>query len=137
MRTELDDIWVIQWSADQGGDEADDKDQKFNKENDETENRIKSKCSELNKEYKYIRVDMDPDKQTSEDNPDSETDFKQLMLKMKVDDEDYTKISEGPVVTIIYRLNGVKVTGEDLDTYVCDFISMKKDERAAHEREVA
>ena len=80
---------------------------------------------------------MDPEKQIDVDNPDRDTDFKQLMLKLKVDDAKYTKINEGPVVSIIYRLNGVKVHGEDLETYVCDFIEMKKNERADHERAVA
>jgi hypothetical protein len=38
---------------------------------------------------------------------------------------------------VIYRLNGVKVSGPDLDVRVCDFIESKKEERREHERDVA
>jgi hypothetical protein len=59
------------------------------------------------------------------------------MLKMKIDDETYTTMKNGPIVSVLYRLNGVKVSGEDLEVRVCDFIEMKKEERREHERDVA
>ena len=59
------------------------------------------------------------------------------MLKLKIDDESYTTISNGPIVSVIYRLNGVKVSGPDLEVRVCDFIESKKEERREHERDVA
>ena len=59
------------------------------------------------------------------------------MIKLKIDDAKYTLLNQGPVVSVMYRLNGVKVFGEDLEVKVCDFIEAKKEERQAHEREVA
>jgi len=59
------------------------------------------------------------------------------MLKLKIDDEQYSTVSNGPIVSVIYRLNGVKVSGADLDVRVCDFIESKKEERREHERDVA
>ena len=59
------------------------------------------------------------------------------MLKMKIDNEDYDLISKGSVVSVIYRLNGVKVSGKDMPLRVCDFIEAKKEERRKHERDVA
>ena len=84
-----------------------------------------------------MRADLDPSKQKDEDNPDRDTDFKELMTKLKIDNEDYELISKGSVVSVIYRLNGVKVSGKDLEVKVCDFIEAKKEERRQHERDVA
>ena len=50
------------------------------------------------------------------------------MLKLKIDDAAYTTLKTGPVISVIYRLNGVKVSGEDLEVRVCDFIEAKKEE---------
>jgi hypothetical protein len=59
------------------------------------------------------------------------------MLKLKIDDDKYTTLGNGPIVSVIYRLNGVKVSGADLEVRVCDFIEMKKEERREHERDIA
>jgi hypothetical protein len=59
------------------------------------------------------------------------------MLKLKIDDAKYTGLQKGPIVSVIYRLNGVKATGEDLEVRVCDYIEMKKEERREHERDMA
>ena len=59
------------------------------------------------------------------------------MLKLKIDDESYSTVSNGPIVSVIYRLNGVKVSGADLEVRVCDFIESKKEERREHERDIA
>jgi hypothetical protein len=59
------------------------------------------------------------------------------MLKLKIDDENYSTLQNGPIVSVIYRLNGVKVSGSDLEVRVCDFIESKKEERREHERDVA
>lgn len=80
---------------------------------------------------------MDPDLQKNEQNTDRDTDFKTLMLKLKIDNDKYTTLADGPIVSVIYRLNGVKVSGNDLEVRVCDFIEMKKEERREHERDVA
>lgn len=80
---------------------------------------------------------MDNELQRNEKNNDRDTDFKQLMLKLKIDDASYTTLKNGPIVSVIYRLNGVKVSGEDLEVRVCDFIEAKKEERREHERDIA
>jgi hypothetical protein len=80
---------------------------------------------------------MDDTLQRNDKNNDRDTDFKQLMLKLKIDDAAYSTLVKGPVVSVIYRLNGVKVSGEDLEVRVCDFIEAKKEERREHERDVA
>ena len=36
---------------------------------------IQKQCPTLTKEYKFVRADLDPTKQKSEENPDVETDF--------------------------------------------------------------
>ena len=59
------------------------------------------------------------------------------MLKMKIDDENYSTIKKGPVISVMYRLNGVKVSGDDLEVRICDFIEAKKEERREHERDIA
>jgi hypothetical protein len=59
------------------------------------------------------------------------------MLKLKIDDATYGNVKKGPVVSVIYRLNGVKVSGDDLEVRVCDFIEAKKEERREHERDIA
>ena len=59
------------------------------------------------------------------------------MLKLKIDDAAYTTLKTGPVISVIYRLNGVKVSGEDLEVRVCDFIEAKKEEWREHERDIA
>ena len=77
-----------------------------------------------------MRADLDPELQNSEEGDDKDTDFKELMLKLKIDNENYDTISKnGSVVSVIYRLNGVKVSGKDLEVKVCDFIEAKKEER--------
>ena len=76
----------------------------------------------------------DPEDEMDDDNPDRDTDFKELMLKLKIDDEDYTLLNDGPVVSVMYRLNGVKVYGEDMEVKICDFIEAAKEQRADHER---
>ena len=58
-----------------------------------------------------MKADLAADKQRDEQNPDRDTDFKELMLKLKIDNEDYELLSKGSVVSVIYRLNGVKVSG--------------------------
>ena len=80
---------------------------------------------------------MDPDLQRNDQNNDRDTDFKQLMLKLKIDDASYTTLSNGPIVSVVYRLNGVKVSGDDMEVRVCDFIEAKKEERREHERDIA
>ncbi len=127
LRTELNDIWVTVWYADQGGDSPDDAQIKFNEKNAEVQTKIGQKCDDLSREFKFTKADLNPDKQIDADNPDRDTDFKKLMVKLKVDDAKYTNITKGPIVSVIYRLNGVKVNGEDLETYVCDYISIFKD----------
>ena len=131
LRSELDDIWVVQWYQDV------EDDQKRNEANSDVQMLIQKTCPELNKEYKFVRADLDPEKQRDEENTDRDTDFKELMLKLKIDDADFTVLTENTIVSVMYRLNGVKVFGDDLEVKVCDFIEAKKEERAAHEREVA
>ena len=98
---------------------------------------IQKQCPALNKEYKFIQANLDPDLQINDQNKDRDTDFKQFMLKLKIDDENYSTLQNGPIVSVIYRLNGVKISGPDLDVRVCDFIEAKKEERREHERDMA
>ena len=99
---------------------------------------IQKQCPTVNKEYKFVKVDMDPENQNNEETDDKDSDFKQLMLKLKIDNDKYETLKEtGSIVSVVYRLNGVKVAGSDFDVKVCDFIEMKKEERRQHEREVA
>ena len=98
---------------------------------------IQKQCPTLSKEFKFIQVNMDPALQRNEDNNDRDTDFKTLMLKLKIDDESYSTLKNGPVVSVLYRLNGVKASGDDIEVRVCDYIEMKKEERREHERDIA
>ena len=140
IRSELDDIWVVQWYQKQSteGDDASEEAEDFNEAIDDVQMKIQKACPTLTKEYKFVQSDLQEDKQKDEENNDRDTDFKELMLKLKIDDEKYTSLKEnGSVISVLYRLNGVKVAGPDYDVKVCDFIEAKKEERKQHEKDEA
>ena len=94
LRSELDDIWVVQWFQDKAapeeeGAEMSDEDKKFNEKNADIQMTIQKQCPTLNKEYKFLSVDMDPEKQRDAENDDRDTDFKELMIKLKIDGAEY------------------------------------------------
>ena len=65
LRAELDDIWVVQWYQDKAGEgdaEPSDSDKKFNEANGDVQMLIQKQCPTLNKEYKFVKADMDPEK---------------------------------------------------------------------------
>ena len=171
VRSELDDIWVVQWfqkkstdgeeeeekkegEAAEGAEEEEKKEgeeekkegeeeeevdpEDFNEAIDAVQMNIKAACPALTKEYKFVQADLQEDKQRDEENNDRDTDFKEFMLKLKVDDEKYAALKKnGSVISVLYRLNGVKVFGPDYDIKVCDFIEAKKEERKQHEKDEA
>ena len=132
LRSELDDIWVIQWFKKQGGD--DDAAKNFDSDIDALQDSIRVTCPTLTKEYKFVTADLDPELQNSEEDTEVETDFKELMTKMHIDEK---LLEDGSVITVMYRLNGVKIFGEDVDVRVCDFVEMKKEERKGHNQDEA
>ena len=134
MRSELDDIWVVQWYKKKGdGDEdgeseAEDSEEaeEFDKAIDDLQKTIATTCPNLISDYKFVQADMDPELQATDDDPAEDTDFSALYHKLYIDDD---LLDEGSVVTVMFRLHGVKAFGEDLDVKVCDYIEMKKEER--------
>ena len=135
LRSELDDIWVIQWYKKQSGsdDAGDDADQ-FDKTIDGFQDQVRVTCPTLTKEYKFVQADLDPELQKDGEDSDVETDFKELMTKLHIDE---ALLDDGSVISVLYRLNGVKVWGLDSDVKVCDIIEMKKEERKEHDKEEA
>ena len=161
IRSELDDIWVVQWYQKKSSDGGDDaaaapaegdeaaapaeeaageevNPEDFNEDIDDVQLKIQKACPTLTKEYKFVQADLQEDKQRDEENNDRDTDFKELMTKLKIDDEKFTALKKnGSVISVLYRLNGVKVAGPDFDVKVCDFIEAKKEERKQHEKDEA
>ena len=98
---------------------------------------IQKNCPSLNNEYKFVKVNMAKEFQNEAANDDRDTSFKELMIKLKIDNAQYDLLKKGPAVSVMYRLNGVKVSGEDMEVRICDHIEAKKEERKQHEREEA
>ena len=135
LRSELEDIWVIQWFKKQGGsDDAGDAEKNFDEDIEALQDTIRVTCPTLTKEYKFVKADLDPELQNTAEDTEVETDFKELMTKLHIDE---ALLEKGSVITVMYRLNGVKIWGEDSDVKVCDIVEMKKEERKEHTKDDA
>ena len=59
---------------------------------------------------------MKSENQNKEETDDKDTDFSELMTKLKIDNKGFETLKKyGFVMSVIYRLNGVKVTGKDYE----------------------